>query len=115
MRNFLCLSILVAVVTSGCVYQQDQQMLNGVNALKTCDVRTADADFVDAYAIDPSKPDAAPGFALTELAVLAEDPAVAAALAQLGCDEGIDTSAIWAPGVLTIKPFRRTPDEFANN
>jgi hypothetical protein len=93
---------------SGCPSPAEQQASDGLTAFKACDLRTASADFEAAHALDSTRPDFALAYALSTLAVLAEDPAVTSLLLKLGFGSSptlpsvvIDTSVLWGKaGVL---------------
>jgi hypothetical protein len=94
--------------SSGCMTPAEQQASDGLTAFKACDLRTASADFEAAHTLDTSRADFALAYAMSTLAVLAEDPAVTALLLRLGFGPAptrrsvvIDTSIFWGPtGVL---------------
>src|SRR5688572_10048832 len=54
---------------AGCKSEADDLTLEAVDALAECDVRTAHELFTRAHASDPDHPQAALGFALTDLAL----------------------------------------------
>jgi hypothetical protein len=93
---------------SGCMTPAEQQASDGLTAFKACDLRTASADFEAAHTLDTSRADFALAYAMSTLAVLAEDPAVTALLLRLGFGPApsrpsvvIDTSIFWgSAGVL---------------
>ncbi len=93
--SLLALTPLVALALAGCPSEVDQRALDGLQALDRCDVRAAHDAFADALALDASRSDVALGFALTDLATLLEDPAIAAIAPELGFDRAIDTSILW--------------------
>ena len=68
--------------------------LDGAGALKDCDINTAHDKFTQAHASDPTHPEAALGFALTDLALLPEDPIVTGVLAKLGFTGALDMQAL---------------------
>jgi hypothetical protein len=71
---------------------------DGLAAVETCDLRTASQDFATAHDFDPTRADYALAYALSTLAVLAEDPAVTTVLERLGFQGAIDTSIVWGKG-----------------
>jgi hypothetical protein len=71
---------------------------DGLAAVATCDLRTASQDFETAHDFDPTRADYALAYALSTLAVLAEDPAVTTVLMRLGFTGPIDTSIVWGKG-----------------
>ncbi len=71
---------------------------DGLAAVQACDLRTASQDFETAYDLDGTRGDYALAYAVSTLAVLAEDPAVTAVLKRLGFQSAIDTSIVWGPG-----------------
>ena len=68
---------------------------DGLAAVQSCDLRTASQDFETARDLDSTRADYALGYALSTLAVLAEDPAVTAVLERIGFQSAIDTSIVW--------------------
>jgi hypothetical protein len=90
---------LVLAAAGGCgPTPAEQKAINGLAAFKSCDLRTASRDFDDAHDLDPSRADFALAYALSTLAVLAEDAAVTAVLERLGFTRPIDTSIFWGRG-----------------
>jgi hypothetical protein len=71
---------------------------DGLAAVQACDLRTASQDFENAHDFDPTRPDYALAYAVSTLAVLAEDPAVTKVLERLGFQGPIDTSIVWGSG-----------------
>jgi hypothetical protein len=93
---------IVWVFASGCMTPAEQAASDGLTAFKACDLRTASADFESAHTLDTSRADFALAYALSTLAVLAEDPAVTTLLFKLGftpsptlSSVAIDTSILW--------------------
>lgn len=101
LRSFRLSSLLLVLAPSvlgGCASAVDQRALDGVHALDACDLRGADAAFSDAHGMDPNRADIALAYGLTELATLAEDPALTALAPRFGFDRTIDTSLLWGQG-----------------
>lgn len=82
--------VVAAAIGTGCKSEADDLTLDGVDALEACDIRTAHERFEQAHAADPDHPQAALGFALTDLALLPEDPAVTGVLRKIGFTGGVD-------------------------
>src|SRR5260221_7594991 len=89
MRLLLCVLVVAA-----CGSDADRLALDGADALKSCDIRTAHDKFTQAHELDPAHPQAALGFALTDLALLPEDPIVTAALGRVGFTGPVDMQAL---------------------
>lgn len=79
---------------AGCKSDADEGTLDGVEALKNCDIHTAHDQFTEAHADDPDHPQAALGFGLTSLALLPEDPIVTDLLGRVGFTEAIDMQVL---------------------
>ncbi len=93
---------LTCACVLGCMTPAEQQASDGLTAFKACDLRTASADFEAAHTLDTSRADFALAYALSTLAVLAEDPAITTILLKLGFTRAptlptaaIDTSIFW--------------------
>jgi hypothetical protein len=97
LRSMTALSLML-VVAGACATPAESKALEGLAAFKACDLRAASRAFDDAHSLDPSRADFALAYALSTLAILAEDPAVTGVLAKLGFDAPIDTSAFWGRG-----------------
>ena len=95
-RPFAPLLLMIAGVTaSGCfASRSDEAVQDGVAALAHCDVRTAHRAFASGFRADRSHAQSALGFALTDLALLPEDPAVEAMLADIGFSGGVDMQSL---------------------
>lgn len=88
--------MLVAVLLlGGCLSAVDQRAQDGVHALDACDMRAANTAFADARAMDATRTDIALAYALTEIGLLVEDPALTAIAPRLGFDRPIDSSLLW--------------------
>jgi hypothetical protein len=83
-----------AALAAGCKSNADELVLEAVDDLKACDIRSAHDKFADAWADDRDHPQAALGFALTDLALLPEDPIVTNMLTRFGFTRGIDMQAL---------------------
>jgi hypothetical protein len=83
---------------AACASPAEQQAMKGLSAFQACDLRSASQYFDNAHSLDPARADFALAYALSTLAVLAEDPSVTAVLGRLGFDGPIDTSAFWGKG-----------------
>jgi hypothetical protein len=83
----------MAALAAGCG-TVDKNLADGVDALAECDIRGAHEAFGAAYEADPEDPRAALGFALTDLALLPEDPAVTAALGDIGFSGALDVQLL---------------------
>ena len=83
-----------AVFVVGCGSDADQLTLDGADDLKQCDIRAAYEKFADAHAGEPDHPQAALGFALTDLALLPEDPIVTQILTRVGFTGAMDMQAL---------------------
>lgn len=82
--------LILAVATAACASDVEGHLQDGADALADCDIRGAHDAFTRAYDADDSDARAALGFALTDLALLPEDPAVTALLADVGFTAAID-------------------------
>jgi hypothetical protein len=87
-----------AVLVFGCASSAQQRAQDGVNALAACDMRTAHQAFSDAYGMDASDPQIALAFALTDLTLLAEDPALETLRPRFGFTKPFDTTFMWQKG-----------------
>lgn len=83
-----------AAVTSGCPSPAVEPALQAAAALDHCDLRTATERFATAHHADPHHPQAALGFALTDLVTLPESPASTAILHELGFTGPVDMNAV---------------------
>lgn len=86
------------VVLASCGSGTDQRAMDGVEAFRQCDIRGAHEAFDDAFAMSPDRADVALGFALSDLALLAEDPALQELAPRLGFSAPIDTTFVWGSG-----------------
>jgi hypothetical protein len=104
--------LLSALALAGCPSTVDRRAQAGIDALARCDMRTAASEFEQAQQIDPTRSDIALAYALTDLAILLEDPALTALAPRLGFDRPIDTSLLWGEdGVLDrLQGSRRCDD-----
>jgi hypothetical protein len=93
-RGALCGAVLVL----GCGSDAQHKAQDGANALAACDMRTAHQDFSDAYGMDSNDPQIALAFALTDLALLAEDPALETLRPRFGFTAPFDTTFLWKKG-----------------
>ena len=91
-------AVLGAVLVLGCASGAQQKAQDGAKALAACDMRTAHQDFSDAYSMDSSDPQIALAFALTDLALLAEDPALETLRPRFGFTKPFDTTFLWEKG-----------------
>lgn len=82
----------------GCASQAQQHAQDGVKALAACDMRTAHQDFSDAYALDSSDPSIALAFALSDVVLLPEDPALETLRPRFGFTKPFDTTFMWSKG-----------------
>lgn len=106
----LALGCVLALV--GCPSSAERRALVGLDALERCDMRTAANEFANARELEPTRGDFALAYALTDLAILLEDPALTALAPRLGFDREIDTSLMWGQdGVLDrLNSTRRCED-----
>jgi len=89
------LRIVAAVLALvACKSEADDLTLDAVDDLKDCEIRAAHDKFAAAHASDPDHPQAALGFALTDLALLPEDPIVTRVLARFGFTAAIDMQTL---------------------
>jgi len=73
----------------------------GEEALDRCDIRAAHAAYSEAYTSAPDDPDAALGFALTDMLLVGEDPNAVAGLQLWGFTGGMDSEMLlWGPSAL---------------
>lgn len=96
-RTLLLLAVL-ALALAGCPSASQQRAMDAVAAFERCDIRAANEAFADARAMDSGQPDIALGFALTELALLVEDPALQTLAPRVGFTSALDTSFLWGRG-----------------
>lgn len=85
-RSWMLLSLFALVACS----PTQRSLKRAAKALAECDIRTAHTEFDDAFTRSPDNLDAAMGFALTDLALLPEDPHFNGALLALGFRRKID-------------------------
>lgn len=100
MKTIARIACLVAVASSSlavsaCASDAQQHAMHGKDALDRCDMRAADTEFKAAYEGDPTNRDFALAYALSDLAVLAEDPALTSLAPRFGFDQPIDSSILW--------------------
>jgi hypothetical protein len=86
--------VAVASLVAGCGSDADGLTQDGADDLKKCDIHSAHDKFVEAHASDPDHPQAALGFALTEIALLPEDPIVTELLMRIGFTSKMDMQAL---------------------
>ena len=98
--------LLPALMFVGCPSSVDRRAMDGIDRLRACDMRGAHEAFADAHEMDASRSDVALAFAMTDIATLAEDPALTALAPRLGFDRAIDTSLLWGPDGLTDRLSR---------
>jgi hypothetical protein len=106
----LALCATLATLLGGCPSEIDRRAAQGLEALRACDVRAANAAFDDALAMDDRRSDIALAFALTELALLPEDPALQDLAPRLGFTAPLDTTFVWGRDGLLERLARRTED-----
>lgn len=87
-----------AIVFVGCASDAQQKAQDGAKALAACDMRTAHQDFSDAYSLDGNDPQIALAFALSDLVLLAEDPALETLRPRFGFTAPFDTTFLWKKG-----------------
>lgn len=101
---------LATVVGAACATPTEEHLIDASEALDQCDLRTAHEHFDAAYASDPSHAAAALGFALTDTVLLPEDPAVTAALADIGFTAPLDSELLlYGPDALLARLRRGEP------
>lgn len=93
-RSVLSISTILGL--AGCMSDVDRRASEGLSALESCDIRGAYQAFDDAYSMDRSRADIALAYALSDIATLAEDPAITALAPRLGFDRAINTELLWA-------------------
>lgn len=99
-RSFRAAAVLLTLAAApGCASEAEIAASEGLEAFKRCDLRAAHASFSEAHDLD-ARPDFALAFALSDLALLAEDPAVTGLFGRLGFTGPIDTSKLWGKGGL---------------
>ncbi|HEY2366973.1 MAG TPA: hypothetical protein VGH87_11335 [Polyangiaceae bacterium] len=91
-------AVFGAMLVVGCASDAQQKAQDGAKALAACDMRTAHQDFSDAYSLDGNDPQIALAFALTDLALLAEDPALETLRPRFGFTAPFDTTFLWKKG-----------------
>lgn len=89
---------LGAMLVAGCASDAQQKAQDGAKALAACDMRTAHQDFSDAYGEDSNDPSIALAFALSDLVLLAEDPALETLRPRFGFTKPFDTTFLWQKG-----------------
>jgi hypothetical protein len=100
--SFTALGLVLASMAffPACGSAAQQKAQDGANLLAQCDMRDAHTDFVDAYNMDPSDPSIALAFALTDLTLLPEDPALEPLRPRFGFRNPFDTTFLWEKGGL---------------
>ena len=97
LRTFLLGALLLA---TACASDAQQKAEDGAKALAACDLRGAHDDFSQAFDLDSSDPSIALAFALTDLTLLAEDPALQKLGPRFGFTKPFDTTFLWEKGGL---------------
>ncbi len=96
----MCGAVTVAAMSqSGCATPAERSAMAGLEAFRACEMREANAQFSAAFDAD-SRADFAFAYALSDLAVLLEDPAIASLAPRLGFTGQINTSELWRRGGL---------------
>jgi hypothetical protein len=95
----LCVA-LGLVVCFACASDAQQKAQAGATALAACDLRTAHQDFSDAYNEDSTDPSIALAFALSDIVLLPEDPALETLRPRFGFTKPFDTTFLWSKGGL---------------
>lgn len=90
----LTLAVSASLFLSGCPTSAERHAMAGLDAFRACDLRTAQREFDAAYTMD-TRPDFALAYALSDVAVLAEDPQVQPILARFGFTRAINTQFVW--------------------
>jgi hypothetical protein len=110
-RGLLAATCVLLAAASDCkttMTPAQASAASGMAAFQVCDLRTASQAFESAHDLDPSRPDFALAYALSTLAVLAEDPGVSSLLERLGFAGPIDSSMLWGPGGILDQLSTRT-------
>lgn len=89
--------LISTLMLVGCPSPAEQAALNGLAAFRACDLRTASAEFDEAYSLD-NRPDFALAYALSDLAVLLEDPNLQPLARRLGFTADLRTEFLWGRG-----------------
>src|SRR5262249_40860928 len=106
---------LMGLMLAGCPTSTEQKAMEGVDALRRCDVRAAHTAFIAAHEMEPDRADVALAFALTDLGTLPGDPALTALAPRLGFDRAIDASIIWGQmGLLDRLEQRQSCTDISN-
>ena len=91
-----------------CASDAEKKALAGLDAFKRCDMREARNAFSEAYSQD-SRSDFALAYALSDLAVLAEDPALQPTLKRLGFTADLKTDFLWGQGGVLQRLSEKAP------
>jgi len=111
MKRILASVLVIGVLSGaallpGCASDAEKKAEAGLEAFKRCDLREARAAFSEAYTLD-TRSDFALAYALSDLAVLAEDPALQPTFKRLGFTADVKTDALWGQGGLLQKLSER--------
>ncbi len=98
MNTFLRFSSAIALIGLACGSNAQHRAQDGANLLAACDMRGAHDAFSDAYSMDSTDPSIALAFALTDLTLLAEDPALETLRPRFGFTKPFDTTFLWEKG-----------------
>ena len=108
LTSFLIVGVMAgASLAPGCASEAEQKAQVGLDAFKRCDMRAARDSFSEAYTLE-TRSDFALAYALSDLAVLAEDPSLQPTFKRLGFSADIKTEFLWGQGGILQKLSERT-------
>jgi hypothetical protein len=108
-RSFLaCLLVASTSLVPACASDAQKRAQDGATALSQCDLRTAHQAFSDAFGMDATDPGIALAFALTDIVLLPEDPALQALGPRFGFTKAFDTTFLWSKGGLLDQVSKKT-------
>src|SRR5258706_1773073 len=99
---------LQASMLPGCGSAAENRAKEGVDLLNKCDMRGAHKAFEDAFALDSNNADIALAFALSDLALLPEDPALEKLRPRFGFTKPFDSTWLWNKGGLLDLASQKT-------
>jgi hypothetical protein len=99
---------LQAAALPGCGSAAQNRAKEGVDLLNQCDMRGAHKAFEDAYGMDSNNADIALAFALSDLALMPEDPALEKLRPRFGFTKPFDSTWLWNKGGLLDLASQKT-------
>lgn len=100
--------LALASVFPGCGSAAQNRAQDGVKLLDQCDLRGAHQAFVDAYGMDSNDPAIALAFALSDVVLLPEDPALETLRPRFGFTKPFDTTFLWSQGGFMDQASKKT-------